>query len=215
MRVVTRYVQLAGRIALHLVFRLHGYLELDAQAGVHAPFFFLAETRLVHGHQGDIEQESGLFLFQVLQAGTQFELARMPGEIVVVDHVAQFHVLVVRHITFQLAYGGITGDTYPRCEAPVRVEEVAVTDIDLVAQLAVTVAFFLETFNLVIQVVTEGRGAHPARNGEVGSLPFRGVLLRLAVLTRLLAAVAVLAAFAAARSLLRGNGRYKAAGSQR
>lgn len=96
---------------------------------------------LVHCQQRDIQQEGGLLLFQILQSGTQFELTQVAGEVIVVGHIAQFHVFIVGHITCQFGCGCITGDTYPRRETPMTVEEVAVTEIYFYPSLALRLPF--------------------------------------------------------------------------
>ena len=171
---------------------------------------------LVHCQQRDIQQEGGLLLFQVLQSGTQFELTRVAGEVIVVGHIAQFHVFIVGHITCQFACRCITGDTYPRRETPMTVEEVAVTEVYFIPQFCVAFAFLFKTFDLVVQLVTEGRGADTARYRQVRGL--RCIFLFLPVvlavfltLALLLLAVVILATFSATRFLLGRNGGGKAA----
>ena len=94
----------------------------------------------------------------------------MAGEVIVVGHIAQFHVFIVGHITCQFACRCITGDTYPRRETPMTVEEVAVTEIYFIPQFSVALAFLFKTFDLVVQLVTEGRGADAARYRQVRGL---------------------------------------------
>ena len=171
---------------------------------------------LVHCQQRDIQQEGGLLLFQILQSGTQFELTRVAGEVIVVGHIAQFHVFIVGHITCQFACRCITGDTYPRREAPMTVEKVAVTEIYFIPQFCVALAFLFKTFDLVVQLVTEGRGADAARYRQVRGL--RCIFLFLPVvlavfltLALLLLAVVIQATLSATRFLLGRNGGGKAA----